>query len=758
MTTSVIARLKAGTDPRATQAWKPLVFDLSIPQQRRALEAETASGVFCVHDTLSDQLLDLAQIRQPRLRGAALEQAAAAIVGDGDPEEYGVWVLYPWSGRLVHVLDRAEFFEVRTDRNRNKITRAEQKRLAELTIGVVGLSVGQATVVTLAMEGVGGKFKIADFDTLSLSNLNRLRAGVEQLGVAKAHLTARVLYELNPFVEVEIFETGIHPDNIEAFLGTDEALDLVVEECDDLGVKLLLREHARARKIPVIMETSDRGMIDVERFDLEPTRPILHGLADDMSAAQLEGLTAEQKVPTILRIIGASTISRRAAASMLDVGTSLSSWPQLASSVALGGAVVTDVARRIALGQLTTSGRFYVDVAEIIADGVASRHQYTEPYVVEGAPVDDEAVPSPAPPTTNEPSVAEIRSLVAHGTLAPSGGNCQPWRFEYRDRVLSCWHDAQRSASLLDFGDVASYLAIGAAVENIAITASSLGLGAEVSTPVKPTEAGPVCEIRFARDPSRPVDALAAYVVQRVTNRKPGPPSPLERDVVTALLDEADTAGAQLQLCEDRSTLTALGEVIGRGERQRLLNRQMHGEMMSELRWTADEVVQTRDGLDLQTLEMTDTDLAGMRLVSDWSVMEAVRSIDAGQGLLKPSTRAVDTGSAMGLLTIDGVGVYDYFRAGRAMQRVWLRATALGLAFQPMTALLYMFARVERGAGEGLSEAAIAELRRLRARFGEIFDVGPNRGLAMLFRLAVAEPPTARSLRRRVDDVLTVHP
>ena len=43
-------------------------------------------------------------------------------------------------------------------------------------------------------------------------------------------------------------------------------------------MKLLVREMARERRIPVLMETSDRGVLDVERFDLEPDRPIFHGL------------------------------------------------------------------------------------------------------------------------------------------------------------------------------------------------------------------------------------------------------------------------------------------------------------------------------------------------------------------------------------------------------------------------------------------------------------------------------------------------
>ena len=30
------------------------------------------------------------------------------------------------------------------------------------------------------------------------------------------------------------------------------------------------------------MATSDRGLVDVERFDLEPHRPILHGLLGDL--------------------------------------------------------------------------------------------------------------------------------------------------------------------------------------------------------------------------------------------------------------------------------------------------------------------------------------------------------------------------------------------------------------------------------------------------------------------------------------------
>src|SRR5690606_10343321 len=33
-------------------------------------------------------------------------------------QDYGVWVYYPWSNKLIHLLGEEEFIEVRTNRNR----------------------------------------------------------------------------------------------------------------------------------------------------------------------------------------------------------------------------------------------------------------------------------------------------------------------------------------------------------------------------------------------------------------------------------------------------------------------------------------------------------------------------------------------------------------------------------------------------------------------------------------------------------------
>lgn len=194
---------------------------------------------------------------------------------------------------VVGVLGPRAFRMLRLDRNRNVITVEEQERLGALTIGVVGLSVGHVIAHTLATEGLCGRLRLADFDELELSNLNRVPATVLDLGLNKAVVAARRIAEIDPYLDVEVFTGGLTVDCLEFFDG----LDVVVEECDSLEAKALAREAARDRGLPVVMVTSDRGLVDVERYDLEPGRPILHGLLDGMDSAGLAQLTSHEAHP-----------------------------------------------------------------------------------------------------------------------------------------------------------------------------------------------------------------------------------------------------------------------------------------------------------------------------------------------------------------------------------------------------------------------------------------------------------------------------
>lgn len=375
--------MSSGSDPessvlplpgQASESFRPVLLDPSRAVDAAALATLRDSPLLReIHDRIEDQVAELLRCQAPNETwdSRSLERAVADTT-NGAPGGYGRWAWYPWSGRLVHVLPEAEFRLVRTDRNRDKITRPQQHSLLRRRVGVIGLSVGSSAALACAMEGIGGAFRLADFDRLSLSNLNRLYAGVHELGGEKSVLCARRMYELDPYLDIELHRGGITDETIEDFFGDGtHGLDVLIEECDTPWVKVAAREHARRRRIPVLMDTNDRGLLDVERFDIEPDRPLFHGRIGETTAADVRGLDQAGTLRFLLDVVDEQRLSPAMTDALARVGRTLSSWPQLASGVVLGAALVTDTARRILLGLRMPSGRYRIDLEELVAAAAA---------------------------------------------------------------------------------------------------------------------------------------------------------------------------------------------------------------------------------------------------------------------------------------------------------------------------------------------------------------------------------------------------
>lgn len=663
---------------------------------------------------------------------------------------------YGWSRTLVHLLGPSEFTELRTNRNCYKIEPAEQAILRTKTVGVAGLSVGRASVVTMVLEGVGGRFRLADFDRLELSNLNRLRCSVADLGTNKAVLAARELFEIDPYVDVEVFEDGITDENLDTFLQGDGRLDLLVEECDELSMKLLLREHCRTLGIPVVMETSDRGLLDIERFDTEPSRPVLHGLVGDVAASSVRGLSDQEKVPFALKVLGVHSMSPQLGASLVEIGESITGWPQLASAVALGGGLLCDASRRLLLGQLNCSGRFYLDLDDLVSENGAVPLQ---PYVA----TDEVELEQPALPqlrrrtsTTAAVEEQEMRAVAAYSIRAPSGGNNQGWSFAIRGSELDCEIDPARVQQFLEFDRTGSTISVGAAAENAALAAAQIGLRAEAHVLPDPQKPELICRLRMTPDGSTQPDPLALQMDRRCTTRARGPAQRLQDHHADALSRFAESSQARVSVVRDASVLAELADVMGTSDRLALQHERVHRELMDDIRWTSGDVAERRDGLDARTFDVRDFERAAMRVVDRWAVMEHLRRFDGGSALETATRRAVAESAAMVLVSMDRAHPADYFEGGRAMQRLWLRLSELSIAVQPMTVLPALLNRLTRGKGVGFDDWHRERLGRLRPRFDTVFPRPSGSADIILFRLTYAPIETRRSARRKLTDVVRV--
>lgn len=351
------------------EEYKPLIINALDGSSEAVLTRIKEIPGLIVFDEIESQVGDLIKLRNPSYKYSAetLSEAVQDFFQEQSPANYGNWVYYPWRNMLVHMLPEEEFVEVRTIRNKNIITATEQERLRSKKVGIIGLSVGQSVALTLALERGCGEIRLADFDTLELSNLNRIRTGVYNLGVRKTILAAREIAEIDPYIHVVLFNEGIHDSNIDEFFEQGGRLDLLIEECDSIEVKIKSRLKAKKLKVPVLMDTSDRGMLDVERFDLEPTRPVFHGLLERFGAEEeLTSKLSSQRTEVLMALLDFENLSSRAKASMLEVGITLTTWPQVASSVILGGGACGYFSRQILLGEKVQSKRYYIDLEKIV--------------------------------------------------------------------------------------------------------------------------------------------------------------------------------------------------------------------------------------------------------------------------------------------------------------------------------------------------------------------------------------------------------
>lgn len=713
-------------------------------------------------DTFTAQLDELFAISRPG--SAADEQArkrfAEEKIQGRDPADCGVWVYYPWRNHLVHLPEEADFVAIRTSRNLYKITPAEREALSRKVVAVAGLSVGNGIALTLAQERLAGELRLADFDELELSNLNRIRGSLCDLGLPKTVITARQIAETDPFIRIRLWPEGIREDNLDAFLGEGGPADLLVEVCDSLDIKVMLRERCRQAGIPVVMDTSDRCMIDVERYDLEPDRPLLHGLAGDLNTDRLRGLTNPQKIPYMLRMIGLETLSARAKVSMLEIGQTIPTWPQLASTVVMGAGITADVSRRILLGHAVVSGRYYADPEAIVPGKAPLGTPYEPPDI---RPLTSALIQTLTDPWSRAenggvwPSDETILDIIRLAGMAPSSGNDQPWHFHERAGQLFLFHERSRSYSFGDYKELASQISLGSALENLRLAAAQRGWGTDME--VFPSgDERLVARIRFrAAVGPQPYDELAERIPERHTNRRVEEPQSVPGEHLALLKAAAESVpGARLQWTTDRQELMALGGIISKVDRMRIFHPQGHYDFFHrEIIWSDEQARAQKTGMWVGTLEIPPVFVKALEAVKEPEVIDTLRAIDGGRSFEAVTRQSTAAAGAMGFLTMPRFGKEDFIYGGMAGQRLWLMATQLGLAFHPLIAPLYLFPRMLHGGGEGLDPGTVEELRHLRKEFSAIFDTREGEAEIYLFRIFQSRGEVIRPYRLPVASIFT---
>ncbi len=349
------------------------VLDPATDGARIRALLDPATGITFV-DAWEAALPELASLDLPHLSPgtadakASLDEYFGAVWTEADIEASSRYVLFPWRNTIVRLPNADLFWRLRTARNRYLIDESEQRAWSAALIGIAGLSVGASVLAASVLTGAR-RFRLAEADALGPTNLNRLAGSVCDFGAPKVTLAMRRTLEADPYSDLEAFPAGYGPEVADAFIGSGdkERLTVLVEEMDDLALKVDIRFKAQAARVPVVMVTDngDNAILDIERFDLDSGYPLFHGLAGDLATSTADLNDPIQRVSVASAIVGRQ-VTPRTRFSLTQVGRTLPTWPQLGTAATVGGALGTLAARYIACGGLLPSGRYRADLDEIL--------------------------------------------------------------------------------------------------------------------------------------------------------------------------------------------------------------------------------------------------------------------------------------------------------------------------------------------------------------------------------------------------------
>lgn len=733
------------------QIYTPLFFRLQRPEEAEALDQLIRSHPeITIHNYLFAQIEELIKTEPANFRigNEALLKKTEEHLNGIPADEYGVWVYYPWNNHLIHILDEEEFARVRTSRNKYKITGAEQALLGTKKVGVIGLSVGQSVSVCMAMERSFGELRIADFDSLDLSNLNRIHTGIQHLGLPKTIITAREILSHDPFLNVTLFHEGITHENIDAFFSEGGVLDAVVDECDSVDIKILCRMKASQYRVPLVMEMSDRCMVDVERYDKDPNLPMFQGGIEVPDLKQLSALTNEQKIPYMLPMVGASTISARLKASATEVGSSISTWPQLASAVVMGGGVTADVVRRILLGAPVENGRYFIDTDALIP-AVTTHTTSHAPAPAFNLPVAwkqrAEALDKEKPPASH-PLPPELQQLVQEAVTAPSFANIQPWFWGVQNNRLWLFEAGEKINGFYNVLGFESLMSLGACATQLVHAASRAGYTVR-SVFHEGLDTVPGC-VSFAFEEYNHSGVKDSIPQPYPTDLRTTSAEPLPEQAITTLQQAFSASGLDATIMHTPDTCRALSGLLAEAQRLYLLNPVAHAEYFGNL--VHFDATDATEGILYYKGNTSEAELAALKLLADTEANANLSAWGLGSMHRNLALKKLLGIPAFSLVSLPGTGAHHFFETGRRLQQLRLQTEDLRLLLFPINYLTSLRLRCETGNEGTLSSGDRDAILSLYEATAKLSGLDTKKGPLLILGIAMKTKNALQDLRNPV--------
>ena len=312
----------------------------------------------------------------------------------------------------------------------------------------------------------------------------------------------------------------------------------------------------------------------------------------------------------------------------------------------------------------------------------------------------------------NASSEEKLTFLLNYAVLAPSSHNSQPWKFNVSGDEISVFADKTRWLKVADADQRELHISLGCALENLIIAAEHFGYNCSVS--YFPGQKDLVALVRM-RGGSTPRDSRLFYAItSRHTNRNPYQQSPIsDADLKTISILSSDPQ-VKIFLTDNSSTRKAFLDLVVQANAVQYSD----AEFKSELGHWLSQGVMGPTGVQAKMAQL------------------AVVFLDMGPQQTRKDAELINSTPYLGFISTANNDSISSVRAGRAFERFWLAATALGISLHPMSQAL--------------------EVPETKANLTALLSPGSGNmsQVQQTFRLGYAEPVREHSTRRPLEDVL----
>ena len=351
--------------------------------------------------------------------------------------------------------------------------------------------------------------------------------------------------------------------------------------------------------------------------------------------------------------------------------------------------------------------------------------------------------------------MALVHQVLDLARWAPSGDNTQPWRFEIRaDDAVDIHGYDTRDTCVYDLDGHASQLSHGALLENVDVAASRFGARAAWSI-VSERPGHIVYRVKLERDAARSTeDPLVTFIAQRSVQRRGMRATPLADDARRAL--RQSVSAYELVLLDKPRERVAMAALNARNAKIRLTIPEAYDVHKTVIAWNCRT---SDDRIPDASLGAGPLLLGTMKFaMASWPRVDFFNRYLGGTllpRLMLDFLPGIMCSSHFALIAAaEPRSTPDYVGAGRALQRLWLTATSVGLQMQPSYTPL-VFARYAR---EGRRFTRIAGVDRQADDVARRLDAllrGRSHLAVFLGRLGPARAgATARSTRLPLDRLI----